>query len=194
MNAVAFVNLPQLVFISLNYNDCISQKFEIEGGLNELRRSLSRSCASADVVKKPLSCIHSVACDQWRDELEEDFLPKNSSCCELEFGTHIEAHDYTFMVDMKNVAVELLVISHQLEVDFLPVSVHESFPDLKFYSVRYTPVKKISKKNFEKMSELKLLILDHNQIEVIKSNTFEDLISLELIFISTRLNSFYNYF
>lgn len=164
--------MPQLVEVDLRFNVCIDKFFEVEGSSNKLRRKISRNCASADFVKKQISCITSTACDAKRGM---------AKCCELEVGTHIDEPDYTFVNDTNYVTVEVLIITHQQNVEFLPVSIHEKFPNLKLYHVVKTPVPKISKKNFEKMFKLQELKLDRNQIEIIKSDTFEDLISLQKI-------------
>lgn len=183
VNGIAFANLPQLVIINLEYNECINKLFEIERGSNNFRRKISRKCASADFKKQQLSCITSMACDliypNWNSEIFSSDNP--SICCELELGTVIDAYDYTFVADTKYTPVKRLFINHQQNVEYLPVSVHERFPVLETYEVVNTPVQKISKRNFEKLFMLKYLKLDRNEIEVIRSNTFEDLISLEMI-------------
>lgn len=172
MNGVAFADLPQLVRVDLTDNACISKAFEVERGSRQFRRKISRSCGSADVVKKQLSCTSSTACD----EVENSTL-----CCELDLDTRVDASDYTFTTDPRYKTLEILIIAHQSNVEFLPVLVHERFPGLKHYLVKNTPVTKISKKNFEKMFKLETLNLDRNDIEVIKSDTFEDLVNLKLI-------------
>lgn len=172
VNGVAFADLPQLVRVELDDTACISKSFEIERGSKKFRRKINRSCASADYVKRPLTCIASTNCDEFEN---------SSRCCELDLDTRIDAPDYKFANDVKYKIFEFLIISHQPDVEFLPVSVHESFPNLTAYLIRKTPVRKISKKNFEKMYKLKVLALDQNEIEVIKSDTFEDLINVDRI-------------
>lgn len=176
MNGVAFTKLPQLVELDLMYNVCINAKFEINRDSNSFRRKILRNCGSADVSKKQISCITSTACDSAERGV--------TKCCELELGTIIEAADYTFAADTNYTSVDKLIIAHQQNVEFLPVSVHERFSNLKLYSVVNTPVQKISKKNFEKLFQLNVLKLDRNQIEVIKNDTFEDLVNLGNIRIS----------
>lgn len=178
MNGIVFANIPNLVILELGNNVCISKKFEIKRGSNIFRRKISRNCGSANATEKQVSCIPLKTCDELGDA---------SNCCEFEFGTVIDAPDYKFSADINYTAVKALSISHQRNVDFLPVSVHESFPGLKHYLVKNSPVSKISKKHFEKLFVLEWLSLDRNEIEVIKSDTFEDLISLETFKISTKL-------
>lgn len=185
VNEVAFSNLPQLVEINLEGNDCINKLFEVEGDSIKFHRKVLRSCLSDNVVKTQLSCITLTACDEERGD---------TSCCELEYGTIIDDPDHTFVPDTNYTAVVDLVIKHQQNVEFLPVLIHERFPSLKKYYVVNTPVQKISKNNFEKLFKLKQLHLIRNQIEAIKSNTFEDLNNLEEIQICKRLLYFFNDF
>lgn len=190
MNGVVFANLPQLVIIDLKATDqqCINKNFVIERGSINFRRKISRNCASANLVKKKLSCITAMACDQIATDwiTDEYRIHYPSSCCELELGTVIDASDYTFVADTNDGSIDTLFIKHQQNVEFLPVSIDERFPDLETYEVINTPVQKLSKKNFKKMFQLKYLKLDRNGIEVIRSDTFEDLINLTYIFISKR--------
>lgn len=178
MNGAAFANLPQLAKLDLSSNVCVNKLFTIESCSSTFRRKISKNCASDDATRKQLSCSASIACDEevggWQDK-----------CCELELGTVIDSSDYTFVADTNFATVEILIIAHQRNVEFLPILDHERFPSVELYYVVNTPVKKISKKNFEKMFKLENLKLDRNQIEVISSDTFEDLVNLKLIQIST---------
>lgn len=184
MNGVAFTNLPQLALLDLKYNVCINKFFGIDRGQNKFRWKISRNCAPADGVKKKITCSASSACNEMRDEWFEGRLGRaqdSSGCCELDYGTHIDAPDFTFVADTNYALVETLAIAHQQNVEFLPVSIHEIFLSLKFYMVINTPVPKVSRRNFEKLHKLVFLNLDRNQIEVIKSDTFKDLVNLKWI-------------
>lgn len=141
MNGVVFNNLPQLVSVDLSLNACIDNSFVIESDSSKWRRKISRNCASADVRGKKISCNASPFCEN---------LLNDAICCELEAGTVIDAPDYTFIADTSYPTFETLIISRQQNVDFLPVSVHESFPVLKKYWIVSTPIQKLSKKNFDK--------------------------------------------
>lgn len=150
-----------------------------------MRRVISRNC-STDITKKQISCSTPTNCDDLQD-LENGVIIDDGFCCVLEYGTVIDAPDFIFAADTNYTNIETLFIDNQQSIDFLPVLVHEKFPILKKYVVFNTPVKKISKRNFEKMYELKELELNRNQIEVIRSNTFEDLTKLEQIFVGMNL-------
>lgn len=182
VNGAAFANLPQLVEVDLRFNVCINKFLEIGRGSKTFSRKFFRHCVSADVVNKQITCRTSIFCFESRFDY-------SSGCCGLEYGTFIDGPDYTFAGDTNYTGIDFLIIKHQENVELLPVSVHQSFPFLKYYFVVNTPVQKVTKKYFEKMYKLERLKLDRNQIEVIKSDTFEDLVNLWMIEISTILGS-----
>lgn len=174
MNGIAFANM---VAVDLRRNVCINKEFKMKRGSNQALRKISRNCGSENTARKQLSCITSTFCD---DQFIEDY----ATCCELEAGTFIDTPDYSFKDDETRTSTTSMIISHQQNVQFLPILLHESFPVLRTYVVSGTTVPKISKKNFENMSKLERLKLEDNQIEVIKSDTFDELVSLETIEIS----------
>lgn len=176
MNGIAFVNLPQLVELDVTNNECIYKWFIIESGSHRFRQKISRNCGSAEVPNKQLLCSALSVCD---------FTLDDSKCCELERGTVITGPEFSFATNANYTDLVMLVIEHQQNVDFLPVLVHEKFPMLEEYRVINTAVPKISKKNFEKMYKLERLFLNRNEIEVIRSDTFEDLINLQFMWICT---------
>lgn len=106
----------------------------------------------------------------------------------MKFEAFIDAPDFYFRADQDKINTLYFFIIFQQNIQFLPILLHESFPLLKEYYVTNTAVPKISKKNFEKLFKLEMLSLDENQIEVIRSDTFEDLISLKEIKISKKQN------
>jgi Leucine rich repeat len=71
-------------------------------------------------------------------------------------------------------------------VSFLPVKVAEVFPNLLAFTAHCT-VEEIGKKNFERLHKLKTLNLNGNQIKKIADNTFEDLVSLERLYLGLYL-------
>lgn len=183
MNGVAFANVPRLVIVDLRMNYCINKYFTAEIDSNMFRRKISRYCASADKESRKLSCKASFECSR---DIYQSFiksLPTVKSCCELEYETHIDFPDYHFDPNSNYATIDAINIFHQRNIEFLPVLLHERFPMLKLYVVKNTPIRKISKKNFEKLYELVELYLQRTQIEMIKSDTFEDLIGLQSIWI-----------
>lgn len=187
INGYAFVNLPQLVLVDLRSNICIDKIFETESSLNTFRRRINRNCAADEAAIKKLTCSESLVCVEGVDELFVSNDERIPTCCKLDFGVQVDSPDYTFVNDTNYASLETLHIIHQRNMDFLPVEVHERFPRLRFYWVLDTPIQKIFKKNFEKLFQLEQLQLKSNQIEMIKSDTFEDLKSLKEIHICTYL-------
>lgn len=180
MDAIAFASLPQLAVLNLKENVCISKGFTLEG-LDTIRRRISKRCGSAE---KQLTCSSFPLNFNRRLDFRSEIDRKNLSCCELESGSVINAFDYSFVPEPKYRTLNVLSIINQRDVKLLPILLHERFPGLKIYNIENTSIQKISKKNFEHLHELKELILIENQIEVIKSDTFEDLINVEKIRIS----------
>lgn len=183
MNGVAFANLPKLAKVDLGLNDCISNSFSIGSDSSEMRRKISRRCGSENNARKKISCSDfPINCkSDIRDHNSTNFVLR---CCDLESGSYIDAPDFSFAMNLNYTPFERLIIENQRNVDYLPVFVHELFVNLKFYQVKNTPIQMISKKNFKKLNMLETLSLERNQIQVIKSDTFEDLVNLKHIQIS----------
>lgn len=181
MNGVAFADLPGLIVVDLRYNVCIDKIFETEQAINKIRRRITKNCA--DSTRKKISCKTSTACNKIIHERFTRWFNRTPGCCEMNYGTNIDSPDCSFVTSGEYTNLETINIIHQRNIEFLPVLVHKSFRNLKFYWIADTPVQKISKKNFEKLSELVLLHLESNQIEVIKSDTFDDLIAMTEIVI-----------
>lgn len=174
MTGIVFAKMPYLVAVNLSYNICIQKFFTLVQNLKQFYHQVSRRCAPAENVRK-LSCKNSIRCAR-----EKRYFWYLTVCCEMDFLTFIDSPDYSFFVE-ENVDTEILIISNQPNVGFLPILTHESFPILKKYLVENTLLFKISKKNFEKLYMLEKLEMIRNGIEVIKSDTFEDLVSLKFI-------------
>lgn len=66
----------------------------------------------------------------------------------------------------------------------LPEKVAETFPNLAVYSAAITKTDTIAKHHFQNLSKLRLIDLAVCKIEQINSDTFEDLLALELIRLS----------
>lgn len=93
----------------------------------------------------------------------------------MEPNTAIDSDDYEIEADP---AINDLIFSNNKKIEHLPVEVAITFPVLNFYSARNCSIKTIAKIHFKGLTFLKTLNLGENQIETIRSNTFEDLVSL----------------
>lgn len=81
------------------------------------------------------------------------------------------------------------------KISFLPVRVDETFPNLIAYSAADCSLTSVSRINFKNLKKMKTLNLRNNQIVKVKSDTFEDLTLLEVLWLGKTQefwNSFHN--
>lgn len=98
--------------------------------------------------------------------------------CWIKSTDSIINSSYTTII--KTVAeITKLEFNHNKKIFFLPVEVAFSFPNLVTYSALNCSIKTIAKIHFKNLKMLESLDLKKNQIEVVRSNTFEDLSSLK---------------
>jgi transposase-like protein len=89
-----------------------------------------------------------------------------------------------FMLD-----VTILNFKDNKEIQFLPIKLYQSVPNLLLIDAGYCSVKAVSKENFEKLNKLEELWLYHNEITAISDGTFADLVSLRKISLGLSANS-----
>jgi hypothetical protein len=81
------------------------------------------------------------------------------------------------------------------KIIFLPDSPADVFPNLEIYYAALCAIKEITRENFRGLIKLTVLDLGWNQIEIVRSDTFQDLTALERIYLCEKffkcLNSFY---
>lgn len=107
--------------------------------------------------------------------------------CEMLSATTISSSD-TIEADA---TIDALDFVGNKNISVLPVDVAISFPALKLYAAFDCSINTIGKINFKGLGKLKHLYLHQNQIEAIASDTFEDLFSLETLFLSkTEFSNF----
>jgi Leucine rich repeat len=124
---------------------------------------------------KEISCESVLELDLW-------VTGKTVKSCQIEEATVINTQDVT--IAPRDKSITGLYMSENKKIVLLPVRVAQTFPNLLAYSAERCTIKRIWKKNFVRLKKLKQLVLNHNQIERIISGTFEDLISLQLLFLS----------
>lgn len=107
---------------------------------------------------------------------------ESSSCCIMRIFSETDTPEPTIF-DVDN-QIDGIDFSENKRIVFLPILVHETFPNLIGYYAFHCSIREISKKNFDKLSRLEDLNLNSNHIERIKSDTFEDLVSLTQLHIS----------
>lgn len=64
------------------------------------------------------------------------------------------------------------------KIMFLPLELSKAFPNLMVVDATFCSISKISKENFEGLTNLRRLWLRDNAIEELQSGTFNDLVSL----------------
>lgn len=96
----------------------------------------------------------------------------------MTISTRIATNDTTIVEDAE---IGALVFSNNENILLLPVQLAISFPELEFYFASKCSIKTIAKINFKGLRAVTLLDLKDNQIEMISSDTFEDLTSLQEI-------------
>lgn len=100
----------------------------------------------------------------------------------------------TTVIDEDNVSISTfdeniggLLFRRNKKIIFLPVKVAEAFPNLELYSAWDCSVTQISRENFAGLRKLKILHLEVNQIEKIQSDTFKNLVSLEILHLCKKI-------
>jgi Leucine-rich repeat (LRR) protein len=74
------------------------------------------------------------------------------------------------------------------DIIYLPINVDAIFPNLIAQHAGSCNIKQVAKPNFSNLSKLKVLVLDSNQLETVPSDAFEDLILLEKLWLSEKIN------
>ena len=82
--------------------------------------------------------------------------------------------------------VKAVEITHNKNIEYLPVKVYEKFPNLAGYSAYNSLVKEIRYENFENLFKLQIVVLQNNQISNIPKDTFKDLRSLKFLFMDNN--------
>lgn len=91
--------------------------------------------------------------------------------------------EYNETISTKDDAILALSFYTNKKIQYLPVKVAESFPNLIAYGADNTSVKEISKENFKGLTKLRTLGLIGTEIEKIYSDTFEDLVNVEVLWL-----------
>lgn len=84
-------------------------------------------------------------------------------------------------VSNSDVSVRAISFFKNSYIFYLPIDVSKSFPNLVAYEASETSINEISKVNFKNLRKLLFLDLSYNTIETIFSDTFEDLVELEIL-------------
>lgn len=101
--------------------------------------------------------------------------------CIMNVVTEITS-DEVKISDGRNENITDLWFSTNPKISFLPVEMHEKFPNIDWIHATYCSISTINKKNFIKLSKLRILSLSYNKIQKIESDTFDgDLVNLQKV-------------
>lgn len=106
----------------------------------------------------------------------------NHQTCFMNETTRIDSKDFTIATN--DDSVKGLYIAGNEAIKFLPIKIHESFPDLVGLNAFECSLTEVSYQNFAELSKLEELYLGINQIERIDDDTFKDLVSLRKLSLS----------
>jgi Leucine rich repeat len=135
----------------------------------------------ANVEAKTVSC-EEVENFKWKSPV------RTVKTCVMTTTTTIDEPNIT--ISTSDSSMLGLNMNHNQNAEFLLVQVSESYPNLKGYSAHGCSIKEVSKEHFEGLNKLKHLALSFNQIEKIFSDTFEDLVLLEKLYLRKMKSSF----
>jgi Leucine-rich repeat (LRR) protein len=101
----------------------------------------------------------------------------------------------TMISSQEDRKTKLLTFNGNRKIQFLPIKIYQTFPDLKEIDANECSVREISVENFRHLKQLMKLTLRGNDLEKIPRNSFEDLFSLEVLdlrkaFLGSMLLSF----
>lgn len=105
--------------------------------------------------------------------------------CFMDQKTKIESQNSTVEVHYFNTNVNELQFTGNKKIFYLPVRLDETFFNLIAYFADSCSLTIITKENFANLRSLKFLLLADNQIQVIRSETFQDFTSLETLKLSS---------
>lgn len=115
-----------------------------------------------------LTAARSVKCEQFRDF---------AKLCLMNNFTVLDTNDIT-VTSTRN-EIEEMVFTGNRNVKFLPILVYQTWPNMREITAYGCSIQNISRSNFDKLNQMRRLQLENNQIEIIKSDTFRDLVRLE---------------
>lgn len=106
--------------------------------------------------------------------------------CSFDLKTTEINSDDVKISDARNENTTMLFFYNNIRISFLPIEIHEKFPDLLGIIARDCAILTISKKNVNKLRKLEVLDLAKNKIQKIESDSFDDLTNIEFIGLGKR--------
>lgn len=106
--------------------------------------------------------------------------------CEMQKTTSIDSSD-VIISGARDENMVAISFYNNKKIFYLPIKMHEKFPNLTHLFAHDCSISAIFKKNFDKLNQLTYLALLGNKVERIESGTFDDLLSIETIDLSEFL-------
>lgn len=181
MKGALFEHLPALQEINLEANECIDQNFQSEEEVRGIFKTVNGTCGF-DKNGTEIAC-EEVSSASFSDTFDlMDFfmngLPDDDSheTCNMKSYTIIRDNNYTIS-DMFNEEVEVMDLSGNRNIEFLPILLYDTFPSITIYHAARCSIREILKENFKNL-DLKEVNLQENQIYAVSRDTFEGLDNL----------------
>lgn len=133
-----------------------------------------------------LACTLAIAASVKKEEEEEkgikcewvgSYNTYSDACCYMKGKTIINESSME-LAKRNETFIDALNFNMNKKIQFLPIRVSETFPQIIQYLANRCSIKTISKSNFEGLDKLTDVLLGGNQIEVIPTDTFEGLVNL----------------
>lgn len=134
-------------------------------------------------LSEPVDALKEVYCEKIENISWSSPTVGSESTCYMHSSTTIDSPG--FEISTRNDSIKGLYFESNKNVSYLLVKVDEKFPNLLAYGGN-APIKEITRENFRRLLKLKVLILRSSRIEKISSDTFDDLVALEHLFLGTN--------
>jgi hypothetical protein len=113
--------------------------------------------------------------------------------CHMKTQTSIDGKGFKIS-SSRDENVKAIIMSRNKKIIFLPDSPADIFPNLEMYCSDRCAIKEITRENFRGLLKLRFLFLIDNQIEIVRSDTFQDLTAIEGILLCKKIFKCLNYF
>lgn len=173
MRGWVFDNLPALRTVKLGSNECINQDFNSEEEIRRISKTVNETCGINQNETQ-------IMCETIGDNT---YAYTTGLACKMNTYTAIMDLGYTIS-DQSNDKVVQMYFNDNQKIEFLPVLLHQIFPNLEKYFAARCAIKEISKTNFESLDRLARIDLEGNQIYAVLSDTFGSLANLRWLDLS----------
>jgi len=118
-------------------------------------------------------------CEKVESEMRWD---KPRKTCFMNSVTKIDTPDCTIKSPIDHSILQLFFVFNQ-GIKFIPINIWKAFPDLVILHAHDCQITTIKKENLANLNKMEYLGFRKNQITQIPDNTFEDLVSLKMLYL-----------